>query len=424
MAKTVIMKKIATLYFILAGVVQAKAQDTLSLHDIIMHINNHSQHLQMFDAEIRSEEESVKGAYSWSPPEVGTGFWMTPYNPKYWKGENGSGGMGQYMISAQQMFPVRKRQAAEANYLKAMSSVTKERKEAMKNDLYAEAKKNFYAWMVLKKKLVVLNENEKLIDFMIKTAEIKYKNNTGDITAYYKAKAALGNIHTMKVQLQNEMVKKRIGLNTLMHRNNRMFEFEIDTAYVLKDFSTTKINSLSLGNSRSDITAIANEIQLSNLQQNVERQKLKPEFGIRYDHMIGLGNVPLQYTLMAMVKIPFARWSSKGIKANIESLKWKAVAQEKQREAVINEALGEAYSVRSEIVARQKQINLYEQEIIPALKRNYQTTQLAYEQNTEKLFVLYDAWEQFNKMQLEYLDQLQQVWVLQAELERILEIKE
>jgi hypothetical protein len=38
--------------------------------------------------------------------------------------------------------------------------------------------------------------------------------------------------------------------------------------------------------------------------------------------------------------------------------------------------------------------------------------------------VLYDAWEQFNKIQLEYLDQLQQVLVLQAELERILEIKE
>jgi len=321
------------------------------------------------------------------------------------------------------MFPVRKKQLAEADYLQAMTSVTSEKKEAVQNDLFAAAKKNFYQWMVLKKKMVVLNEDEKLIDFMIKTAEIKYKNNTGDITAYYKAKAALGNIHTMKVQLQNEMVLKKIGLNTLMHRD-KMYAFDIDTAYTVKDFSSAEIDSVSLVNSRSDITAVTNEIQLSNLQQNVERQKLKPEFGIRYDHMIGLGNMPMQYTLMAMIKIPFAKWSSKGAKANIESLKWKAVAQEKQREAVINEALGDAYSIRSEIVARQQQIKLYEQEIIPALKRNYQTTQLAYEQNTEKLFVLYDAWEQFNKIQLEYLDQLQQVLVLRAELERILEIKE
>jgi outer membrane protein, heavy metal efflux system len=417
------MKKIATIIFTLIGIVQAKAQDTLSLHDILMHITMHSQHLQMFDAQIKSEEAAVKGAYSWEAPELGTGFWMTPYNPKYFKGENGMGGMGQYMISAQQMFPVRKRQNAEAAYLGAMSSVTKEKREAMQNDLFAEAKKNFYQWMVLKKKMAVLSESEKLIDLIIKTAEIRYKNNTGDITAYYKAKAALGNIHTMRVQLQNEMVQKRIALNTLMHRD-RMYEFDIDTAYTVKDFSNIVIDSSELINSRSDIQELEKEVQVSKLQQNVERQSLKPGFGLRYDHMIGLGNMPMQYTLMVMVKIPFASWSSKRSKANIESLRWKVEAQSKQREALINEVLGEAYSVRTEITERKKQIKLYEEEIIPALRRNYQTTQLAYEQNTEKLFVLYDAWDQFNKIQLEYIDQLQQLLVLQAELERILEIKE
>jgi outer membrane protein TolC len=321
------------------------------------------------------------------------------------------------------MFPNRKKQNADAAYLGAMSAVTKEKREAMQNDLFAEAKKNFYEWMVLKKKRTVIDEAEKLVDFMIKTAEIKYKNNTGDITAYYKAKAAIGNIHTQKVQLQNEMVQKRIALNTLMHRD-RMFEFDIDTAYTIKDFSKTIIDSSEIINNRSDIQSVEKEIQVTTLQQNVECQKLNPQFGVRYDHMIGLGNMPMQYTLMATVKIPFAKWSSKGAKANIESLKWKAASQELQRQAVINEALGEAYSIKEEIGSRQKQITLYEQEIIPALRRNYQTTQLAYEQNTEKLFVLYDAWEQFNKIQIEWLDQLQQLLVMQAELERILEIKE
>ncbi len=417
------MKKFAIIFFFLTGLLHAKAQDTLSLRGIIMHINMHSQHLQMFDAEIKSEDEAAKGAYAWEPPEIGTGFWMTPYNTKYWKGKNGAGGMGQYMISAQQMFPNRKKQSAEFNYMNAMSSVTKERRDAMQNDLYAEAKKNFYEWMVLKKKMVVLNESEKLVDFMIQSAEIKYKNNTGDITSYYKAKAALGNIHTEEVQLQNNMAQKRIALNTLMHRD-RMYAFDIDTMYVIKYLYATNVDSLSILNSRSDIAAINNEIQVTSLQQNLERQKLNPVYGLRYDHMIGLGNIPAQYTLMATVKIPFARWASKGVKANIESLKWKSVSQEKQKEAVINEALGEAYSVKAEIISRQKQVTQYEQEIIPALRRNYQTTQLAYEQNTEKLFVLYDAWDQFNKIQIEYLDQLQQILVLQAELERILEIRE
>ena len=48
--------------------------------------------------------------------------------------------------------------------------------------------------------------------------------------------------------------------------------------------------------------------------------------------------------------------------------------------------------------------------------------QLAYSQNTEELFELFDAWESLNMTQLEYLDQLQQLLVMQTELERILQI--
>lgn len=50
--------------------------------------------------------------------------------------------------------------------------------------------------------------------------------------------------------------------------------------------------------------------------------------------------------------------------------------------------------------------------------------QLAYEQNTEELFMLFDAWESLNMTQLEYLDQLQQLLLMQAELDRILENKQ
>ena len=49
--------------------------------------------------------------------------------------------------------------------------------------------------------------------------------------------------------------------------------------------------------------------------------------------------------------------------------------------------------------------------------------QLGYQQNTEQLFTLFDAWDALNKTQVEYLNQLQQLLNIQVELERILEIK-
>lgn len=82
-----------------------------------------------------------------------------------------------------------------------------------------------------------------------------------------------------------------------------------------------------------------------------------------------------------------------------------------------------AYGMKNEILSRQKQIALYEDNIIPALRKNFQTMQLAYQNNTEELFELYDAWESLNMTQLQYLDQLEQLLMMQSELERILEIK-
>ena len=49
--------------------------------------------------------------------------------------------------------------------------------------------------------------------------------------------------------------------------------------------------------------------------------------------------------------------------------------------------------------------------------------QLGYEQNTEELFMLYDAWETLNITQLEYLELLNQVLKAQVSLERIMEKK-
>jgi outer membrane protein TolC len=401
-----------------------QAQDTLRLKDVLMHIDLHSQHLQMYDAEARSEEEAAKGARSWMPPELSTGLWMTPYNPKLWKkGDDGMPGMGQYTVAAQQTFPNRKRQNAEAAYMQSMSAVTREKKGAMQNDLYAEAKKNYYSWVVMKKKLSILNENEKLIDFMIKTAEIRYKNGQEKINAYYKARAALGNIHSMRIMLNNEISQKRIMLNTLMHRQ-RTELFEIDTALNIQYDADITIDSAAIAASRSDVRALDREISSARLQQELERAKLKPEFGIRYEHMFGFGGLPMQYTLMGMVKIPMARWSARMNKASIESLKWKAVSLGQEKEAAMNEVLGMAYSVKSEIEWRSQQLKVYETEIIPALRRNYQTVQLAYEQNTEELFMLYDAWEKLNMTELEYLDQLQQLLIMRAELDKTLEVKE
>jgi len=259
-----------------------------------------------------------------------------------------------------------------------------------------------------------------VLNFMIRDAEIRYKNGVDRLSAYYKAKAELGNILNMKVELENESNQNGIRLNTLMNRE-KSSAFDIDTIYTVKDFTSTAIDTTTLNN-RSDIRAIDKDIQLTYLQQNAERTKVKPEFGIRYDHMFGFGGLPMQYSLMGMARIPIGK-ANRASKANVESLKWKSEALIQQRQILLNEATGTAAGLSADVEAKKKQVKLFEENIIPALRKNYQVMQLGYQQNTEQLFTLFDAWDTLNKTQLEYLNQLQQLLTMQVELERMLEVK-
>ena len=416
------MKKGIFVILLLAGYT-GHAQTTLTLDSIYFNIASNNPQLKMYDAQIRSQDAAAAGARNWDAPQLSTGFWMTPYDPNLWKRQtNGTNGTGQYMVSVEQMFPNGKKQETEEKYLLAMSSVVKENKNASLNELNAAAKQNYYEWLIIKKKLDILEQDQKLLDFMIKNAELRYQNNLGKVGAYYKAKASLGNLENSRIQFENEIAQKRIILNTLMNRG-KAIQFDIDTLFSIKNYDSLSLDSSSLINSRSDIRAIEKDIQLTSLQKEVERSKLKPEFGVRYDNMFGFGGSPLQYSLMGVVKLPMAKWSSRSSKANVISLDWKAEALNQQRQMMINSATGMSYGLQTEIVSKRKQIKVFENNIIPALRRNFQSLLLAYEQNTEELFTLYDAWETLNITQLEYLDEVKQLLLMQVELERIRELK-
>ena len=400
----------------------AMSQQVLTMQEIQSAIQTNHPALKMLDAEARSMNEEAKGAYSWMPPEVGAGFFQTPYDPGRWKYMNGQPGMGAFMISAQQMFPNKKRQNAEFAYMNAQSSVELQKKDVIVNELLFTARKNYYDWIVLEKKLKVLDENDKLLKFMMQSAEIRYKNGLGKISAYYKAKAALANVENMQLMLRNEINQKRIAINTVMNRSTETV-FAVDTNYVWNNFNRAMFDSVSLMKQRSDIKVIDRSIEVNKLERTAELAKLKPEFGIQYNHMTGWARQPLMFTVMGMVKIPLAKWSSKMNKAKAESLVWQNEALRNQQQMIINEASGMADNSFTELELKKKQMKLYEEQIIPALRRNFQTMQLGYEQNTEELFELFDAWEALNMTQMEYFDQLQKGLQMQAELMKILEIK-
>ncbi len=397
------------------------AAQTLSLDAVLTNIKTNNPQLKMYDADIQSMDAAAKGAKSWMPPQVETGFFMTPYNSKLWKADEMGPGMGSYMVGVTQMIPNARKLKSDFNYMNAMSSVEKENKGYTINQLKALAKTNYYQWLVLNKKIKIADDNLLLLDYMIKSMEIRYQYNMDKLPTYYKAKSQYGALQSMIVMLQNDISQKRIMLNTLMARDKNTL-FEIDETYKLNDFDTIKADTTSLSQNRSDVKAIEKTMVLNQLKIETEKAKLLPEFGVKYDHMFAFGEQPKQFSLMGMITIPMP-WSTKMNKANINSFKIKNEGLNWQKQMILNEAAGMISGMNTELINLKKQYDIAEKNIIPALKRNYDTAILAWQNNTGDLFVVLDAWEALNMAQIDVLDKLQNILSTQVEIEKQLEIK-
>jgi outer membrane protein TolC len=384
-------------------------------------IKTNNPQLKMYDADIKSINAAASGAKSWMPPQVSTGFFMTSYNYKMWKSDGDSPGIGSYMVGVTQMIPNASKLKADSDLMLAMSSIEAENKNYTINVLNAAAKSNYYQLLILNKKIKIAKNNLLLLDYMIKSMEIRYQFNMDKLPTYYKAKSQYAASESMIVMLENDISQKRIMLNTLMARDKNT-AFEINETYTLVDFKNLLTNTKTLTENRSDVKAIEKTMLINELKIEVEKAKLLPEFGLRYDHMIPFGEQPNQFSLMGMVSIPMP-WSTKMNKANMESFKIKNESLNWQKQMILNEASGMISGMNTELENLKKQLVITEKSIIPALKRNYDTAILSWQNNTGDLFVALDAWEALNMSQIESLDKLQGILIVQVEIEKKLETK-
>ena len=394
---------------------------TLSLDEILIKIRTNNPQLKMYDSEIQSMDEAVKGSKSWMPPQVSTGFFMTPYNTDMWKADDMNPGMGNYMLGVEQMIPNPSRQKANQSLMQAMSSVEKENKNYSINQLIAAAKTNYYQWIILEKKHRVATNNLLLLSYMIKSMEIRYAYNMDKLPAYYKTKSQYGSLESMLVMLENGISQKQIALNSLMARDKQT-SFGIDSIYQISDFDMVKADTAILAQSRSDLRAIEKTMEINELRIEAERSNLLPEFGLKYDHMFAFGDNPQQFNLMMMVNIPFAPWASKMNKSNQHSYKIKNEGLQWQKQMIMNETMGMLYAMHTEFRNIKKQYDIANKSIIPALKKNYDTALLAWQNNTGDLSAVQEAWEALNMAQLDALDKLEAILITQVEIEKQLEI--
>jgi outer membrane protein TolC len=408
----------STAIFLLLITVQVYAQ-VLSLDTVLYRIDNQNPMLQEYDAKVKALNAYTEGARSWMAPMVGAGTFMTPYPGQTVMEERDRGSI---MFSIEQQIPNPAKLHANKNYLHSKAGVEQQGRAFQYNVLRAEAKTLYYQWLVAVQKVNILQENERIADLMLKLARIRYPYNQGSLGNIYKVEGRLSEVQNMLLMTQATIEEKSYRLKTLMNIP-ATDSIMIDTATVV-DFKTNQAiyDTAALHASRSDIKQIDQTIEVMRLNQQLQQYQAKPDFKIRFDHMQPIGNMmPSQFTAMAMVSIPIAPWSSRMYKAEVKGMRYDIEAMKKSREAILNEARGMLAGMATQLTRMKQQLNNYETKIIPALRKNYETVMLAYEENREQLPMVIDGWEAMNMAQMEYLNKVEEYYTMIVRYEKELE---
>ena len=376
----------------------------ISLDSVLSRIDRHNLMLMEYGSKAQALDSYAEGAKSWMAPMVGVGPYWYPYPGESVMSEAEK---GMFMASIEQEIPNPAKQNAKRNYFASRAGVEHQNRAIQLNLLRSDAKTLYYRWLVAEKRMRLLLENEEIVELMLKLARIRYPYNQGSLGNIYKMEGRLHEVQNMMLMTTADIEESSFRLKSLM--NVQLDDsIMVDTTTVVHfDPNQVAYDTAVLGDQRSDVKQIEESIAVMRLNQQLQRTQSKPDFRIRFEHMYPRGEgMPKQFSAMAMVTIPIAPWSSKMYKAEVKGMHYDIEAMKKGREAILIEARGMLSGMGNQIASMQQQLINYETKIIPALRKNYETLMLAYEENREQLPIVIDGYEAMNITQLEYLDKL------------------
>lgn len=396
----------------------AQQQSTLPLDSVLQAIRRNNPMLQQYDLRAKAQDAYAEGATGWMAPMVGGGLFMVPYSGN---AEDPSDRQGSYMLSAEQAIPNPAKQRAKQAVFDSRAAIEQAKAEVLYNELRAKAKTAYYNQVVLTKKLNVLQDNARIMEYMLKLARIRYPYSQGKLGSIYKAEARLHEVENMQLMTQSEIQQQSVQLNILMNHPKAQ-PLAVDTLLSIPTPVALATDTAYLNQNRSDLRQLDRSIESMRLGVEQERLERKPDFRVSFNHMTPRSSMmPGMFTAMGMVSIPIAPWSGKMYKANTKAMNLEVEAMQRERENILNEAQGMIRSMALELNAKREQVENYRTKILPALKKNYDVTMLAYEQNTAQLPEVIDAWEALNMAQMDYLNNLQALYQLSVAYEREVE---
>src|SRR5690606_26115598 len=147
--------------------------------------------------------------------------------------------------------------------------------------------------------------------------------------------------------------------------------FEIDSNYRPVLALENSYDTSALANKRADIIRMEKSMEAMKLDMKAVDLEKRPDLSIRFDHMSPLakGGMPNSYSIMGMISIPIAPWSSKKYKSESKAIQYDIQAVENEKAALLRQSRGILYGLQYEIQSKEKQVEKIEEKVIPVLQK-------------------------------------------------------
>ncbi|MFA6060778.1 MAG: TolC family protein [Taibaiella sp.] len=409
------IKKITLILLLLPFYAFAQQKPLLSLDTVLQRIDKNNLLLQSYGLKAESYKHTAKASTAWMAPMVGVGTFMTPYPGQMIMDESDKGSL---MLQLEQDIPNPVKQNANKRYIESKGKVENETRGVTLNEYKAQAKRLYFGWLVAQQKIKVLAQNEKIMQTMKKIEEIRYPFNQSKLGSIYKTTAKLEENRNMIIMQEGDIAKSRAWLNSLMNQQGNA-DFAIDTTYQPVFVAAKAIDTGSLALARNDIKKMDYSIQSMQLNIEAMKKQSRPDFKLRFDHMSPLTKaMPKAFSIMGMVSIPIAPWSSKMYKSEVKGMQYEVQAMAKEKAAMLQETQGMLYGMQFEIQSMQKRIKVMEDKIIPSLQKTLDVNFLSYRENKIELPEVINSWEALTMMQTNVLDEKLKLYLMIVDYEK------
>lgn len=410
-----IIKYLLTGLLILPGVAAAQDTSVLSLNEILVKIDQQNAMLDAYELKAKSYAYRAEAAGGWMAPMVGAGTYMTPYpgqNPM----EDDKGAL---MFQLEQQLPNFGKQKATKIAIRSRAAIEEASRAVALNELKAQAKLVYYNWLIAWERMELLAENKGLVSTMKEMEEIRYKYNLTQLGNIFNAEAKIEEVNN-NILIQKGIVDQSRAWLTALMNEQPGGDWSIDTAWNPEFQLETSLDTAWLAQQRGDIGRMESEIQSMEYDREAVRQDRRPGLSLRLDHMspLGAGMMPNSYSVMGMISIPIAPWSSKAYKNEVKAMDLEISAMQKEREGILLETRGRLYGMQAQLSKMQERLSSLEEKIIPSLKRAMDANFQSYQENKLQLPVVIENWEAWNMMQNNLLDVKMEYYQLIVDYEK------